>query len=408
MNVLFICNEYPPGKNGGIGSVTRTLANAMVEAGNKVFIAGLYPPGYGQPDYEEDNGIKIWRKRLSLDFGIIRNNYSALDTAILKVLSVIGIMRIDVVRSLLSFNKFLMDIIEKFDVDIIEWPDFNDYFSYLPADFSWPSLPIPLIIKFHGSASYINKQIDVKPDRKIYQIEKTHIERADGLIAVSKKTAKDYGDFYNIRREIITLYNSIDIPNLQYEWSQFPKTIVYVGALSKNKGIYSLLGSWNLIIAKYPQATLRIFGKGKIKPLVKLLTPEIRPSVVFEGFVSRDEIYKAMSNAAAAIFPSYAEGFSIAPLEAMAIGCPVIYTQRASGPELITSGINGFLIDPDNEEEMANTMLYLLLNEKIRKKVSLEGRATIEQRFDIRQSASDHINFYSRVIQQHSKTKYRA
>jgi hypothetical protein len=53
-------------------------------------------------------------------------------------------------------------------------------------------------------------------------------------------------------------------------------------------------------------------------------------------------------------------------------------------------------------------MLLLLQNGELRKKFSVEGRATVEQRFDIRQSANDHINFYSRVMRQHSKTKHRA
>jgi glycosyltransferase involved in cell wall biosynthesis len=408
MNILFICNEYPPGKTGGIGSGTRALAKAMVKTGHKIFIAGLYPPGYGQRDYEEADGIKIWRKRLSLDFGIIGNNYSTLDAIILKFLSLTRIVRMDVLHSLLSFNSFLASIIEKFDIDIIEWPDFNEYFSYLPADFSWPTLSIPLVIKFHGTSSYINKQMGAMTNQKLYHVEKTHIERADALISVSKKTAEDYINFYKIQREITTLYNSIDIPPLGYQLQELPETIVYVGALTESKGIYSLLRSWNLVVAKRPKALLRIFGKGKHDPLLNLIDPEVKPSVVFEGFVTHDEIYKAMSTAAAAIFPSYTECFAIAPLEAMALGCPVIYTERSSGPELIAKDINGLLVDPDNQKEMAHAMLLLLQNGELREKFSVRGRATVEQRFDIRQSTNDHINFYSRVMRQHSKTKHRA
>ena len=40
MNILFICNEYPPGKSGGIGSSTRTLARGLQAAGHAVFVAG--------------------------------------------------------------------------------------------------------------------------------------------------------------------------------------------------------------------------------------------------------------------------------------------------------------------------------------------------------------------------------
>jgi len=408
MNILFICNEYPPGRNGGIGSVTSTLAKALVEQGHRIFVAGLYAPGYGQADYEEKDGIQIWRKRFSIDFGIIGNNYSFLDTAILKALSLSGILRSDVIKTLYSFNEFLINTIQKFEIDIVEWPDFNEYFSYLPANFAWPPLPVPLVIKFHGTPSYINKQMGIDPHREIYQAEKTHIERGDALIAVSKQTAQDYASFYSIDREIITLYNSIDTSVNAYRWQGLPKTIVFAGSLTENKGIYSLLEAWHLVAAKNPEAVLRIFGKGKFGHLKKSLAPEVKSAVVFEGFVGCDEIYEALSTATAAIFPSYTECFAMTPLEAMSIGCPVIYTERASGPELITSGSNGLLVDPANCEQLAGAMLLLLQNEELRKKFSREGRATIEHSFSIRQSANDHINFYSRVIQQNSKTKHRA
>ena len=48
------------------------------------------------------------------------------------------------------------------------------------------------------------------------------------------------------------------------------------------------------------------------------------------------------------VLPSYAEGFSLTPLHAMAAGCPTVYTSRGSGPEVIEDGRDGLLIDPDD------------------------------------------------------------
>src|SRR5579872_6869441 len=132
MNILFICNEYPPGKGGGIGSMTRVLARGLAMAGHTVLVAGLYVPGYGQADYEEDQGVKVWRKRSPLDVGLIKNDYSLSDTIILKALKLTGVLRWDARRSVLAFHAFLIKLIEEHKVDIIEWPDFNEYFPYLP------------------------------------------------------------------------------------------------------------------------------------------------------------------------------------------------------------------------------------------------------------------------------------
>ena len=110
-----------------------------------------------------------------------------------------------------------------------------------------------------------------------------------------------------------------------------------------------------------------------------------------------------MSSAAAGIFPSYSECFAFAPLEAMAAGCPVIYTERFSGPELITHGINGFLINPDDPVQMAEKMSSLIQNEILRKKFSVNGRKTVEEHFHIDKSVHDHLRFYEKVIREYHK-----
>ncbi len=191
MNILFICDEYPPGRNGGIGAITRMLARGMAAAGHRVFVAGLYTPGYGQQDYEEDEGVRIWRMRFASDIGLIGNNYSLKDAVLLKLLGRTGLMKLDATASAGRFHSFILELIEWFRIDIVEWPDFNEYFKYLPAGFGWPSLPVPLVIKFHGTSSYIHRQLREKIDPDTYILEKSHIGRGDALVSVSRDTADE-------------------------------------------------------------------------------------------------------------------------------------------------------------------------------------------------------------------------
>ena len=119
MTILYICNEYPPGKIGGIGSMTRALARAMVSVGHNVLVAGLYMPGYGGANYETDNGVKVWRKRLFVDIGVIKNNYSVFDTVLLKSLSASGILQKDLVNNIGKFNRFIEKLIDEFE--LFDW-----------------------------------------------------------------------------------------------------------------------------------------------------------------------------------------------------------------------------------------------------------------------------------------------
>lgn len=400
MTILYICNEYPPGKIGGIGSMTRNLARAMTSSGHTVLVAGLYLPGYGGADFETDHGIKVWRKRLLIDIGLIKNNYSVLDTVLLKYLSASGILQKDLIKNIAKFNRFIEKLIQEFNVDVIEWPDFNDWFQYLGSLLQWPELRAPLIVKFHGTQSFLNYPVAQPLNNKLYLLEKEHITRATALAAVSRHTAESYRRLYDLHKPVTILYNSIELSQLTYQAGKAESKIIFTGALTERKGLISLIKAWNILHKKHPEAFLEIYGKGKINTFLKEATPEAKHSIHYKGFRSKEEFYTAMSTASAAIFPSYTECFAFAPLEAMAAGCPVINTERFSGPELITDGINGLMINPDDPAEMAEAMSCLLQSDVLRERFSINGRKTVAEHFNIDQSVHDHIRFYEQVIQQ--------
>jgi hypothetical protein len=67
MNILYLCDEYPPGLHGGIGTSVQLLAREMVKQGNTVVAAGFYSLGYGGDDEFEDEGVKVYRFRRYFD-----------------------------------------------------------------------------------------------------------------------------------------------------------------------------------------------------------------------------------------------------------------------------------------------------------------------------------------------------
>ena len=69
------------------------------------------------------------------------------------------------------------------------------------------------------------------------------------------------------------------------------------------------------------------------------------------------------------------------PMEAMAESCPVIYSHRSSGPELIEHGVNGLLVDPASSEQISEAILFLLSDEKRCEQLGAAGRESVAKRF---------------------------
>jgi glycosyltransferase involved in cell wall biosynthesis len=394
MNVLFICDEYPPGKNGGIGAMVCVLGRELVKQGHQVFVAGLYPYSYGGFDYEEDKGVKVWRFRYGLKLrdpkSLASKVYNNLPDAIKQ--------HLNGKKAFEKYLSFIHELIKKEDVHIIEIPDWNTFALNIGFRVQWPGFRIPLSLKSHGSYSKLCHDLGKPPKPKFSKIDSLLYKRADALSAVSQDTANINRKLFNISREIKVLYNGIELPQQHSSLSKEPKKVVFTGALTVPKGIFQLIKAWNLVIEKHPDALLIVFGKGETQPLLNLLSKKAAGSVLFKGHVSRDVLFQELGTATMAVFPSYSESFSLAPLEAMAMGCPVIYTSRSSGTELISDRENGRLIDPENINAIADTIVELIGDKAQQALYALKGRETIMDKYTIAGSAREHISYYSSVI----------
>ncbi|MBV9986098.1 MAG: glycosyltransferase family 4 protein [Chitinophagaceae bacterium] len=397
MNILFVCNEFPPGRTGGIGSATRQLAEALVAKGHGVLIAGLYQPGYGHADYEEAGGIKIWRKRFSIDNAFFKSDF-IFSRGLRFLFGRSGIMRRSTERGLRSFLAFLNELVETHQVDIIEWPDFNEWFQYTGCGSVAYQFKVPVVVKLHGTDSYISHQLGRRVNPRVFERERLHLSGASALTAVSDHTAQHNTAFYGLEQKVEVLYNSVwvkpALPAIKKN-----RLIVFAGTLSPAKGAGSLMLAWNRVHQTHPDAVLHVFGKGEPARFARMLDRNSRASVVFKGFIPGDQLSGIYQTATAAVFPSYTECFSMAPLEAMSFGCPVIYTSRSSGKELIRDGFDGLLVDPDDIEGIAAAIRKLIDNEPLRETISANARDTVAKRFNVTDSAEKHLTFYNRLIQ---------
>jgi Glycosyltransferase len=99
--------------------------------------------------------------------------------------------------------------------------------------------------------------------------------------------------------------------------------------------------------------------------------PHLRKNVKYLGYVSDEELRALYEHAFCFIYPSLYEGFGLPPLEAMALKCPVIVSDRASLPEIC--GEAAVYCDPTNPEDIAQHVNQLFNNQDLREYYKREG-----------------------------------
>ncbi|MFC0517076.1 glycosyltransferase family 4 protein [Mucilaginibacter angelicae] len=399
MNILYLCDEYPPGPHGGIGTYVRLIARQMAKLRHKVIVAGLYSRGYGGPDEFEDEGVKVFRYRWGIDGKWFENQQSLSVRVLNKVLLDAGITQWDIKKSLATYQKKLEHIISDEQIDIIEMPDYNDYTRFCRSYVPFPELPVPVIVKMNGSITYFNSEAGKPVASHVLKMEQDILNRAAAVSSASAYTAGKSAGYLSYSKPIKVLYNGIDT-DIAVRGSSVPgtKQVVFTGSLVQKKGIFQLAKAWNIVIKQVPDARLLVLGKGPVNKVTAFLQEYAKSSVTFKGHVGKDELYACLANSAAAVFPSYAEAFALAPLEAMGCGTAVINSNRTSGPELVDDGINGILIDPDNVAQLASAIITLLNEPEKRLKLALAGNEKVKQYFDIDIIARQTLQFYEQVL----------
>lgn len=195
---------------------------------------------------------------------------------------------------------------------------------------------------------------------------RTITENCDGIIAVSKTTAKDISRFLDIDKKIITVIHagqpSIPIADVSdssiLERLQIKRPfILYVGALAPNKNVEGTIRSfaaftkktgldWQLILAGknfMPHG----YYEGKARE------EGVADRVIFTGWLDQER-WALFRNAEILIHLSWYEGFGIPLVEAMASGLPVLASNRGSLPEVLAQ--EDQLVDPQNEEAIVDKL----------------------------------------------------
>ncbi|GMT48499.1 MAG: 1,2-diacylglycerol 3-glucosyltransferase [bacterium] len=341
MNILIVNYEFPP-LGGGAGNATYHIAKEMAHRGHKVLVVTSHFKGLAKEEWLDGFQIKripTLRKRKE-------------SVTILELLSFA-----------LSSLWYVTKIAKNFD------PKVSFAFFGLPCGISTLLIKvlygIPYIVSLRGAdvPGFIERQIHfyhfiAKPlIRYIWKKASYVITNSQGLKELALKSSRD------IKIEVIA--NGVDADHYQpcKLCDNGIKKILFVGRLSKQKGIQYLLNSISILKEKNINSFhLEIIGDGpdKAKLEEEVTNKQLEKQISLLGWVDKKAIYKKYQEASIFVFPSLSEGMPNVILEAMASGLPILATRIAGNEELVREGKNGYLVEVEDSQALADKLIELL------------------------------------------------
>ncbi|MBD1872949.1 glycosyltransferase family 4 protein [Nodosilinea sp. FACHB-131] len=134
--------------------------------------------------------------------------------------------------------------------------------------------------------------------------------------------------------------------------------LVCVGRLSGQKGHLLLLEAIKQLVDTGYRFTVVLVGDGEMRSQVEALITAygLQNCVSVTGWVSSEIVKTQLLKAQALVLPSFAEGLPVVIMEALALGRPVITTSIAGIPELVETGVNGWLVVPGSVESLVEAL----------------------------------------------------
>lgn len=258
-------------------------------------------------------------------------------------------------------------------------------------------LKIPFVVTVHGLDAFSTRQVGGYAGKWCARISRSVYRSACSVICVSQKVRDQVIEGGGGAVKTTVLYNGVDARMFSPPESE-PTTlqILSVGNLIPVKGHELLLRAFAAIPDKFPGLALEIIGDGPEKSRLQKLAAEkgIAGRVHFRGRQSRQQVADAMRQATIFALPSRYEGLGCVYLEAMSAGKPVVACHGQGIDEVIEPGVNGCLIEADDLQGLVDTLVGLLQQSEVRRKMGDAARRTILQGYTLEQQAARLLCLY--------------
>jgi len=259
-------------------------------------------------------------------------------------------------------------------------------------------LRIPAITTVHGKSYYA--------DRLRRRLAYRYVGRASRMVAVSADLKQFLVNRVGVTADRVNvIYNGLDIDSSPAACSGdtvradlrtegYDHVIGAVGSLYPVKGHIHLVRALPAILQRCPRTLLLLIGRGELEQALRQEVARLKldAHVRFLGF--RRDVPLLLSALEVFVLPSLSEGLSMAMLEAMAAGKPVVATRVGGNPELVLDGESGYLVDAESPQALADKVVRLLQDRELANRMGVRGRLRVREKFTLRTMVDAYQRLY--------------
>ncbi len=387
MKILIASDLYWPAVNG-VASFSRNLAQGLAAKGHDVLV--IAPSQTGKKYKEVDVNYAVVRT-VAVPFPFYQNFMISI-SPYREVKKIIDDFQPDVIhiQMLLMIGQAVMKYGNKLGIPIVSTnhampENLMDNLRLLAP----VARPINYMLKRYGTRFYAKSDYVTLPTKSAIGMFGSSVDRLTSPIeAVSNGI--------DLSRFTVSAPSKAIIKKFKLPTDR--PIISYIGRLDAEKHLSVLIRAFEMILAK-TEAHLLIVGFGTDSDNLRLLAYELGLSeyITFTGRVSDEEIVELHKVGAVYCMPSPAELQSIATLEAMASGQPIVAVDAGALNELCQQKRNGYLCDQDDEQQIADGLFKIITDSKLRQTMSQESVA-IAATHDLKNTIKRFEEIYSDLI----------
>lgn len=400
MKVLFYTKEFPPYVYGGAGVHVEYLASELAK------LVEVDVRSFGDQNFKDAN----------LNVKGFSHNNQLLTNADNKLKAVF-----ETLSTCLNMN------IDKTDADIVHCHTWYAQFAGILSKLCYGT---PLVVTTHSLEPlrpWKREQLGRGYDASSW-IEKTAIEMADAIIAVSQETKTDVLKHFNVQEnKIKVIYNGIDLQQYtvtkatnvleNYKIDPYKPYVLFVGRITRQKGIIHLVNAikyindeTQIVLCAGAPDTPEIAEEMKYS--VSIAKQQRNNIFWIDKMLSKEEVIQLYSHATVFCCPSIYEPFGIINIEAMACETAVVASAVGGIKEVVVHDETGLLVsveqqqkapfEPVNPEQfskdLANGINTLIADSTLRNNMAKKGRIRVEEYFDWKAIAKQVKDLYQSLI----------